>query len=310
MTSLAARLNRVSLILGVIAWLILFFAPPITIIPRLLLLAILVVVPLALSLIGASELIPVQLLAAAAAVVAFLLPAGDAAGGLTMGWLAFTGVAALWGLTRPRAHEWTNVAELCLTAGMLYLPVGGVWLVAARLGVGLLGFGEPLVSLTAVHFHYAGFAALVIAGLTGRALAALPKSPKRIYQLVAVGLIAGMALVAAGITVSPLLEVVAAVVFAASLIGLVALQVRCILPGVARLPQILFGGSALMAVIAMLAAVTYAVSEFTGGDLITLAQMLRVHGEVNALGFVLCNLLAWTVVHPAQPTAAISGSTQ
>jgi hypothetical protein len=64
---------------------------------------------------------------------------------------------------------------------------------------------------------------------------------------------------------------------------------------VARLPQVLFGGSAIMAMIAMLAAVTYAVGEFTGGDWITIPQMLRVHGEANALGFVLCNLLAWKV---------------
>jgi hypothetical protein len=183
---------------------------------------------------------------------------------------------------------------------MLYLPVGGAWLTASRFGVSLLGFSEPIVSLTAAHFHYAGFAALVIAGLTGRYLATLPNAPRMAFRVIAVGLMAGMMLVAAGITFSPLLEVLAAIVFAASLAGLAFLQLRCVAPQLnhRRLPQILLTASALMALWAMGAAVVYAVSEYTHSTLITIPQMLRVHGEVNALGFVLLNLLGWAALNP------------
>jgi hypothetical protein len=62
---------------------------------------------------------------------------------------------------------------------MLYLPIGGAWLVASRLGIQPLGFGDTIVLLTAVHFHFAGFAAPVLAGLAGRTVAAGTRSVER-----------------------------------------------------------------------------------------------------------------------------------
>jgi len=48
------------------------------------------------------------------------------------------------------------------------LAVGGAWLVASRLGMRPMGIQEPIVLLTAVHFHYAGFATATIAAATLR----------------------------------------------------------------------------------------------------------------------------------------------
>jgi YndJ-like protein len=301
------------LLLGASVWVLLLFAPTVTIIPRVLLLAILVVVPLALWLADAPALLlNCQLIAALPSVIAFLLPAGFLAGGLSLSWLVFTGLVAVLGWVRLRAHRLNDAAELCFTVGMFYLPVGGMWLAASRFGISLLGFGEPIVSLTAAHFHYAGFAALIISGLTGRQLARLPdtaqgaahNAARTIYRVMATGLIIGMMLVAAGITFSPLLEVVAALVFAASLVGLAVIQLRYIVPRLTRrLPQILLGLSALLVMWAMGAAVLYALSEYIQSAWITIPQMLRVHGEVNALGFVLLNLAGWALLRGRQPTA-------
>lgn len=309
------RLTLVSLLIGAGLWMLLLFAPPITIIPRVLLLAVLVVVPLALWLVNAEASLPnvvglakpvyfrlIQFVAAMLTVIAFL-PTGDvgAVNGLAFSWLGFTGLVALIGLARLIRHRLSSAAEMCMSVGMMYLSVGGVWLVASRLGLSLLGFAEPIVSLTAAHFHYAGFAALIIAGLTGRALATIPAAPRTAYRLIATGLITGMMLVAAGITLSPLLEVLAALVFAASLTGLALLQLRYIVPRLSRrVPQMLLTVSALMVLWAMGAAVLYAVSEYTQSRLITIPQMLRVHGEVNALGFVLLNLAGWALLRDGQ----------
>lgn len=289
------RITPISILIGTGLWTLLLFAPAITIIPRVLLLAVLVIVPLALWRVDApAPLLNAQPIGALLMVIAFLLPAGLLSGGLALSWLAFTGLVALLGLVRLRAHRFSDAAELCLTVGMLYLPVGGVWLVASRLGVPVLGFGEPLVSLTAVHFHYAGFAALVIAGLTGRRLAG---ALRRLFRWVASGLMAGMALVAAGITFSPLLEVAAAGVFAASITGLALLQLIGIVPRLSqRWPQVSLTVSSLMGIWAMGAAVVYAVSEYTHSAFLLIPQMLRIHGEVNALGFVLLNLLGWALI--------------
>lgn len=297
------RFSLISLLIGVGLWGLLLFAPPITLIPRVLLLAALVVLPLALHLISLphspfhySVIVVFQPFSAILVSLSCFLSAGLAAGMLASGWLIFTVLVALLGVRHIIRHRISSAAEMCISVGMIYLSVGGVWWVASRLGVSLLGFGEPLVSLTATHFHYAGFAALIIAGLTGRQLETLPDAPRTPYRLIAMGLIAGMMLVAAGITLSPLLEVVAALVFAASLTGLALLQLCYIVPRLSpRLPQALLTVSALMVLWAMAAAVLYAVSEYTQSTFITLRQMLRVHGEVNALGFVLLNLTGWAL---------------
>lgn len=305
------RLTLVSILVGAGLWTLLLLAPSLTIIPRVLLLAVLVVTPLALWLVNVEAVLSnltgfakpayltlIQFVAAMVTVMAFL-PTGEVGGlgGLALGWLGFTGLVALIGLARLIRHRLSSAAEMCISVGMIYLSVGGVWLVASRLGVSLLGFGEPIVSLTAAHFHYAGFAALIIAGLTGRWLETWPDAPHTTYRLVATGLIAGMVLVAAGITLSPLLEVVAALVFAASLAGLAWLQLRYLVPRLSRrLAQIVFTISALMVWWAMGAAVLYALSEYTQRLWITIPQMLRVHGEVNALGFVVLNLTGWALL--------------
>ena len=86
-----------------------------------------------------------------------------------------------------------------MEAGLLYLSVGGIWLVLFRLGETPLALGEPIILLTAVHFHYAGFAASVLAGATGRAL----PSAGGLFRIVALGVTGGTFLVAVGFLLSP-----------------------------------------------------------------------------------------------------------
>src|SRR5262249_54537538 len=151
-------------------------------------------------------------------VIAFLTPAGTLAALLASGWLLLAGLAALSGLLRLLARRNARADELCIDAGLLYLPVGAVWLLFSRAGLSPLGFGDTIVILTAVHFHYAGFAAPILAGLAGRWIAAVRPVLWPLFRLVAVGVIAGIALVAAGITLARFtaaIEVAAAVLFAA-----------------------------------------------------------------------------------------------
>ena len=98
-------------VLGAGVWLLLLFAPTLTVIPRVLLLAILVVVPLALGLIDEESValakrsyIFFYAIAATLAVVSFLLPAGTLAGSLALGWLLFTAFMAWLTLQHLRTH--------------------------------------------------------------------------------------------------------------------------------------------------------------------------------------------------------------
>jgi len=45
--------------------------------------------------------------------------------------------------------------EFCFALGEGYAFVGALWLAASRTGMQLFGFREPIVLLTAIHFHYA-----------------------------------------------------------------------------------------------------------------------------------------------------------
>jgi hypothetical protein len=274
-------------------------------ITRLLLLAVLVFVPLALGLVAPSRpvhgagclrlAVRVQPFAAIAVVAAFLLPVGVPAGVLALSWLVFAGIAALLGVTRFFDQDVRNAAELCIDVSLLLLPIGGFWLAMARFGLRPLGFGDTIVLLTAVHFHYAGFALLMLAGLTGRRLRAGAPLTWSIFRLVAAGMIAGVPLVALGISFSRVLEILAVLLLVASVLVLALLTLGAVVPQVARRDaRALLAISALASIVTMLLAAGYAGGSVVGLAL-TIPQMVLAHGVVNAFGLVLCGLLAWTL---------------
>ncbi len=303
------RRGHTNAIVGGAVWLLLLAGlpggGPARTLDLLILLAVLVVTPLGMSLaVSAARsgspldgaALAVQPFAAGLVILSFLLPAGPLAGLLASGWLLLDGLAALAALAALRSRGLGRADELCVDAGLLYLPVGGAWLLASRLGINPLGFGDTIVLLTAIHFHYAGFAAPILAGMAGRRLAAARPSAWGIFRVVATGVVAGVPLVAAGITISPALEVAAACILAGSLAALSALTLYAIVPTLRRRSaQALLVISAAAAVIAMLFAVAYAVGEFAQAPIVGIPRMIEVHGLVNALGFVLCGLIAWTL---------------
>lgn len=248
-----------------------------------------------------------QPVGALAASLAFLLPQGLAAGSLAASWFGLTALVALLGLSRLVSREAGALLseEIGLDAGLAYLVVGGGWLVLARFGLNPLGFGDLIVLLTAVHFHYAGFAAPLISRVMGRALSTAPPAMRRIHRLSLLGIIAGMPLVAAGITFSPLLELISAIGLATSLILLAFLMLfittRQDMP---RLGQFLLTVSAICLIIGMVFTYLYAISEFSGYYLVIIPQMVKFHGVVNAFGFALCGLLAGHVLRSYRPNSS------
>jgi hypothetical protein len=247
--------SRASTVIGGLIWLqlsgmMLASGTTMTLIVRLLLLAVLVVTPLALPLalppagaryatLAYRAALLAQPFAAALVVVAFLTPVGITAALLASGWLLLTGLVALTGLLRLLSRRSLRADELCIDAGLLYLPVGAAWMLFNRLGFGPLGFGETIVILTAVHFHYAGFAAPILAGLAGRQIATARPALWPMFRLVAAGVIAGIALVATGITLArytPVVEVAAALIFAVSMLMFALLVLLAVVPSISGAP--------------------------------------------------------------------------
>jgi len=311
-----------SVLLGGLAWAVLAAGSAadwfvLGTIELLFLLAPLVIVPLGLEFLrrhgdsGSSALYRAARLlqppGAALAVASFFLLEGRTAAGLACAWLLVCILVGLSGAICVLRGAFHSLVAACFAAGPIYLVVGGAWLVLSRLGASPAGFAEPIVLLTAVHFHYTGFALPLIAGATGRALNFPPPRVPRLVRLVVLGILVGPVLLAAGFVFSPVLKVCAAVLLAAATIGLSGLLVLA-LPRVRPRPaQALLVGAAGSLGAAMALAGVYAVGEFVQRYWLLIPQMARFHGVANGLGFTLCGLLAWTLEsRPSNGTAGVN----
>lgn len=225
----------------------------------LLLLGIAVVLPLALN-----GRWPHWLAAAAAAGAALQLPTGALAAGLVLPFVALT------------AHALFHQRSLAA----LYAVVASTSLVASRLGFTAFDIREPIVQLTAVHYAYAGTAALTLANHTS----------SRAAQLFTAG---APPVVALGfVTHEPLPQVGGAVLMTIGVWLTASYHLRGAWnPADTRLHRALLAVSGLAVWIPMVLAVAWAAGQHWHIPVLSIPDMARTHGVGNAIGFTLCGLL-------------------
>lgn len=303
-SSTAAGLHRVAA-LGALAWVVAIALRLFALrAEALVALGPAVVVPLGLALVLERRAAAIAVgVAAPCGLASLALPPGATAAALAALWCVATLLVALEGARRLLRHGLAAIEELAIDAGMIYLPVGAIWLWASRARVPLLGFHEPVVLYTAAHFHFAGFAAPVVTGVLGRALdlRRAARGLRRAYAVACVVVVAAIPLVATGITVGRALEAPAAVLLGSGMLVLAALLVRT---GITwrRPPGALLGVSGLSLVFSMALAIVFTTtgSATRGASVpwIPYTTMATLHGAANALGFALSALLAFTLAPP------------
>ena len=285
----------------------------------LLVFAALVLVPLAFELFRAEGdlgLAPrlldiaqvVQMPAALLLLLACWVAPGPLALAAALPWAAWTALLAAAGIARLRRDGLRRSLDgLCADAAMIFAAVGGGWTLADRAAYAPLGFDAAIVTLTAVHFHYAGLLLPLFAGLVQRELWFW-----RFAARAAVGVVLGVPAVAVGITTTQLrwgtsLEVAASLGLALAGMAVAVLHVRIALE--ARRDQMtrallgvagasLFFGMVLAALYAFRASATFA-------PWLGIPQMRMLHGTVNAIGFGLCGVLAWRRMQAAPAGAVV-----
>ena len=290
---------------------------PLTIIEQLFLLAPLIVLPLGLELTGRLAFggrppwlfragRALQPWASLPVVAAFYLPAGEVAGWLASGWMLTTALLGLAGIPfLRRIFREPQVAGF--EAGLLYLPVGGIWLLITRFGHQPLGLGEPIILLTAVHFHFSGFAACVYAASAGRVLQLHRGRRALWFQLANLGIIGGTFLVAIGFLISPPVKFTAIALYAASLLTLALLVAGELSKVEDRLGRRLLALSLASLVFGMLLATVYGLGEARENLLITIPRMADVHGPINGIGFAVFGLLGlWFASRHGRSSESIS----
>ncbi len=163
---------------------------------------------------------------------------------------------------------------------LLSLPVAALGMVASRGGWELFGFELIMLTLTSVHFHFAGFTAALLSGLTTRAV------PRWWTETACAAVLVSPALVGAAFFVSPSAQLPGVVTLSA---GVVVLAIATLLAGHGGLRRI----SALAVLAPMLLAVWWTAGLAFELPHLSLAWTAATHGVLNAVGYALCGLLGW-----------------
>jgi hypothetical protein len=278
------------------------------------LLAPLVIVPLGLHLTDEIEKRPrtslperwaktIHAPAAGLAVASFFAPPGIIAAGLAAAWFLWCLLIAFAGSLRIMRGAFQQLDSLDPAVSFLYAAVGGAWLLASRLGLNPIGFQEPIVLLTAIHFHYAGFAAPLLARSVGRVLVRPGGNFVAIvlFRTAVTGVLLGPCLLAMGFVFDPRWKLAAALVLAASEVGL-AISFIAALNRLGRLSaEIAITLAAASVAFSMALAAVWAIGEYPLHPFVHLDQMERLHGTANAFGFTLCGLLGWILAVKSDP---------
>ncbi len=262
-----------------------------TVVRLVVVVGMLLVVPLGLRLVADPALARLRRwwpVVAAPAAVGLWLPRGTVAVVTTLGYAAAAAVLAVLA-ARRLLRRGAGARDVAVATALASPLVAATALVAERAGYELFGFELPVLVLTVAHFHFAGFAAALIAGLTTRA------APGRWADLAALTVPAGIAVVFAGFFTSEWVELAGAVVLTAGmwLVGL--LTWRELRPATGdRLARALLGVAAAVLAATMLLALSWAFGRATGLPHPSLAWMAATHGVGNALGFAVCAMVALT----------------
>jgi hypothetical protein len=177
-----------------------------------------------------------------------------------------------------------NVAA---AAAGVFLAVGATFFVLHRQDAAFAGFPELIVQLMAVHFHFAGFGLMLMAG-------ALARHSPGIGTVAVWLLLAGMLLTPIGLLTNPILQVTGALAVVAALAAIAAGTLPVLADPAVRpsARRTLFISIACSLVVGVMAAL-YAVGEATGEPPILLAVMAGVHGTFAAIGVVFGGLVGW-----------------
>jgi len=296
-------------LLGVAAWAVIATSAgtgrvPMGVIELLFLFGPLVVVPLGLELAGLVAPSPtsglerwarwLQPFAAAMVVLSFWRHPGRGAAVLVAGWAVICGFGAMAGVLALLRKGNKTLVEILAHIGRLDLAVGGVWLMLSRSGWHIMGFREPIILLTAVHFHYSGFGMATIAAAT------LKTAQRRGWNTCLLPVVALLVtllpfVIAIGFVMSPGLKVGAAVALSVS-VGMLAVFVLSLSAElVSMTARLSLRGGVGFAVVGMALAAVYAVGDFLHQDWLVIPRMASTHGLVNGLGFVLLCLLGYIV---------------
>lgn len=223
-------------------------------------------------------------IAATMAVLTLLFEPSLEIGVLAVPWAAFTGYVALRSLLKGLSLQ---------TIACGYLAFGAGWLVLAAADIQPLDFSPQIVILTAVHFHFTGFGALLIADAATSAMPRLGKLP-------AFGVALAMPLVAIGFTLSTTVGFVGVVLLVVSLISVAGLTLIDGPGSAGRAERLTLRIGSAAVLVGMALALHYGAGTYLGFATLSIDRMAATHGIANTI-FVVTGLFGWSFLRGRGP---------
>lgn len=223
--------------------------------------------------------------------LSFVSEPGVIAAVLSLPWLAVTATVALAAglrLLMDPARFRPNIRH-ATDAAIAFLAVGATFATIDRLGARPFDFPSEIILLTAVHFHFAGFV-LPLAGAL-----AYGRRPRRWLEIALGAVVVGIPITALGFLGVPYANWIGAMLTAIGGFGIgvaTVIVARHMDSQAARALGTIAGASLL---VSMPMAVIYSTGTLVDTTWLDLATMARIHGGLNALGFAVPVVVAWTL---------------
>lgn len=205
-----------------------------------------------------------------------------------LAYLLSTLVVASHGVKRFLNRGFTNMAEIMIDIGLIYIVMGGLWFLAFHLQLNT-GFSPIITWLTAIHFHYSAFILCITVGLIGRI------HMTRYYKICCTIIASGPMLVALGITFSRVIEIISVSLYVIAIFSISFFVMKWSLP---CLQGIFIRLAFLTLCFTIIWSFLYAYSNLTGSIIVDIPDMLDFHGLLNCLGFGITIVLAWSLFVP------------
>ncbi|MBM6644512.1 YndJ family protein [Bacillus sp. RIT 809] len=204
-------------------------------------------------------------------------------------WFAYTGIVALFGISRLLERGWKPLEEAAIDSAFIYLFLGGFWFFASVAKFPIMHFSSDIVLLTAAHFHYSAFLLPLSAGLLGRKR----ERGSKLYDAIMFIIVISPMTVAIGITYSRVFEFFAVFIYLCAIYGYGVYVWRTKFNAISAKILLTLSSSTLM--VTIMFSLIYSYGNFKQVMTITIAQMVWIHGVVNGIGVALPAFLGWMI---------------
>ncbi|WP_000789562.1 YndJ family protein [Bacillus cereus] len=223
-------------------------------------------------------------------------------------WFMYTGMIALFGVSRLLERGWKPLEETAIDSGFIYLFLGGFWFFASVANLSIMHFNSDIVLLTAAHFHYSAFVLPLSVGLLGRKR----QKKSKLFKIVTWIIIISPMTVAVGITYSRIFEFFAVFIYLISLYAYGIYVWKTKFTSIVAKILLIISSSTLMMTI--LFSLVYSYGNLKQAMTFTIAQMVWIHGVVNGIGVALPAFIAWMLernvpayIHYGKPMSRMRG---